>query len=184
MYYVTNITIPTNFFTNTIGKAKLNKLLADKINSIVQEGYEIVTVIPLNNDSKDFEYQIIYKDPEKHVALEGDPKEVIESKETPKSTPKESKPIRAENNYDDYEVIDTSIDTITDDDFDYDSSIDIGDEVIVVDDTIREDYLIKKYSIGKVVDIRIAFGGKEYVVEFNNQLEISLRGQDIVLYKH
>jgi hypothetical protein len=60
VYRVKTITIQTGFF-GSINKDKMDAELEDELNSLSQEGYEIVSICPLMNDSRDFDYQVIYR---------------------------------------------------------------------------------------------------------------------------
>ncbi len=59
VYHVTTITIKTGFFGKT--KETMDAELEDELNELAQQGYEIVSICPVMSDSRDFEYQVIYK---------------------------------------------------------------------------------------------------------------------------
>ena len=58
-YFVDNFTVKVGFFSGSIRSDKLNQQLEDELNRMAEEGYEIISVIPLNTSSSNFEYQII-----------------------------------------------------------------------------------------------------------------------------
>ena len=59
-YRVEIFTIQTGIF-GTVKSKKMVQLLAEKLNDLDEKGYEVISVVPLLNKSKDFEYQIISK---------------------------------------------------------------------------------------------------------------------------
>ena len=58
-YYVETFTIKTGLFG--VRKDKMDSVLAEKLNELAAQGFEIVSVTPVLNNSDNFDYQIVYK---------------------------------------------------------------------------------------------------------------------------
>ena len=58
-YFVKTITIKTGLFG--VKKDKMEQALAAELNSLANQGFEIVSVCPVFNDSSDFDYQVVCK---------------------------------------------------------------------------------------------------------------------------